>query len=185
MGGVAGNQIKLLKNQHIKKLSLLLSIKSLLESVFQILSKNELLNKCLHGQTQNNNESLNNVIWKRCPKIVFVSKKVLEVSVFSSIIEFNEEVIGLESVYVKLGIPYNFFKINNASKMDNQRMTFMNKKCTKKVIQRRKKLIAIRKGLVDKKKQNETIPVYQLGLINCFNTFFSLFFSFNRFSFIL
>ena len=59
----------------------------------------------------------------------------------------------------------------------------MNKKCTKKGIPRRKKLIAIRKGLVDKEKQNETIPVYQLGLINCFNTFFSLFFSFNQFSF--
>ena len=97
------------KSTYKKKLSLLLSIKSLLAPVFQILSKNELLNKCLHGQTQNNNESLNNVIWKRCPKTVFVSKKVLEVSVFSAIIEFNEEVIGLESVYVELGIPYNFF----------------------------------------------------------------------------
>ena len=34
------------------------------------LGSGELLQKCLHGQTQNVNESLNNVIWMRCPKRV-------------------------------------------------------------------------------------------------------------------
>ena len=58
-----GNQTKFLKNQHVKKkLSLPLSIKSLLTPEFQDLSKNELLNKSLHRQTQNKNESLN---WKK------------------------------------------------------------------------------------------------------------------------
>ena len=33
--------------------------------------------------------------------------------------------------------------------MDNQRTTLVNKKCTKKGIQRRKKLRAIRKGFVN------------------------------------
>ena len=95
---------------------------------------------------------------------MFVSKKVLELSVFSVIIDFNDGAIGLESVYVELGIPYNFFKINNASKMDNQRITLMNKdECTKKGIQRRKKLRAIRKRFVDEEKQNETISAYAAG----------------------
>ena len=40
------------------------------------LSKDELLAKCLHGETQNNNESLN-MIWAKCPKNVFVTKPVL------------------------------------------------------------------------------------------------------------
>ena len=34
--------------------------------IFMELSKDELLRKCLHGSTQNNNESINGVIWKRC-----------------------------------------------------------------------------------------------------------------------
>ena len=63
MGRVLSNQTKLLKNQHTKKAQFATIIKSLLTPVFQDLSKDELLNKCLHGQTQNNNESLNNVIW--------------------------------------------------------------------------------------------------------------------------
>ena len=96
------------KSTYKKKLSLALSIKSLLTPVFQDLSKDELLHKCLHGQTQNKNELLNNVIWKKCPKTMFVSKKVLESSVFSAIIEFNDRVIGQESVYIEFGIPYNF-----------------------------------------------------------------------------
>ena len=47
--------------------------------------------------------------------------------------------------------------------MDNQRITLMNKKCTKKGIQRRKKLRAIRKGFVDEEKQNETISACAAG----------------------
>ena len=37
--------------------------------IFLDLSKDELLAKCLHGETQNNDESLNNMIWAKCPKM--------------------------------------------------------------------------------------------------------------------
>ena len=37
--------------------------------IFLDLSKDELLAKCLHGEAQNNNESLNNMIWAKCPKM--------------------------------------------------------------------------------------------------------------------
>ena len=38
------------------------------------MSDDNLLQKCLHGITQHNSESLNGVIWKRCPKDVFVAR---------------------------------------------------------------------------------------------------------------
>ena len=49
--------------------------------IFLDLSDENLLSKCLHGKTQNNNESINNVIWKRCPKDINVGRKTLEFGV--------------------------------------------------------------------------------------------------------
>lgn len=58
--------------------------------IFDSLSKTELLEKCLHGKTQNPNESVNNVIWNRLPKTVFVGNKTLYFGVYEAIASFNE-----------------------------------------------------------------------------------------------
>ena len=45
--------------------------------VFKALSDDSLLKKCLHGGTQNSNESFHHLIWDRsfpCPKTVFVGR---------------------------------------------------------------------------------------------------------------
>ena len=72
--------------------------------IFLDLSKDELLAKYLHGETQNNNESLNNMLWAKCPKNVFVTKPVLQLGVNSAVIEFNEGANGVIRVFEKLGI---------------------------------------------------------------------------------
>ena len=64
--------------------------KKIIKPIFMNLGDNELLEKCLHGKTQNNNESLNGMIWKKCPKDVYVGKCVLEMGVSSAVICFNE-----------------------------------------------------------------------------------------------
>ena len=46
--------------------------------------------KCLDGKTQNNNKSINNLIWKSCPKDVYVGRTVLEIGTASAVINFNE-----------------------------------------------------------------------------------------------
>ena len=45
------------------------------------------MQKCLHEKTQNNNESRNGLIWKRCPKDVFLGRVTLELGVFSAVRE--------------------------------------------------------------------------------------------------
>ena len=57
--------------------------------IFQQISAPELLEKCLHGRTQNNNEALNSFIWKRLPKDIFVGAYLLEMGVCSSILNLN------------------------------------------------------------------------------------------------
>ena len=53
--------------------------------IFLDLSDDNILSKWLHGKTQNNNELINNVIWKRCLKDVNVGRKTLELDVASAV----------------------------------------------------------------------------------------------------
>ena len=52
-----------------------------IKPVFEFLASDELLSKCLHGGTQNNNESFHHIIWNLCPKEVFVGRRRLEIAV--------------------------------------------------------------------------------------------------------
>ncbi|GFW43405.1 uncharacterized protein TNCV_2924531 [Trichonephila clavipes] len=48
------------------------SVIKLMKPTYLALCDKELLKKCLHGKTQNNNESFNNVLWSVLPKKIFV-----------------------------------------------------------------------------------------------------------------
>ena len=60
-----------------------------IKSIFVRLSADELLGKCLHGKTQNQNESYNSLIWKRTPKDKFVKQMTFEIAVYDSAAHFN------------------------------------------------------------------------------------------------
>ncbi|GFT54056.1 uncharacterized protein TNCV_154121 [Trichonephila clavipes] len=57
--------------------------------VFRDLANPELLKKCLHGGTQNPNDSVNNVIWSRVPKKTFVQLEVLSLGTYDAVSSFN------------------------------------------------------------------------------------------------
>ena len=57
--------------------------------VYQRLATNELLERCSSGKTQNPNESLHSVVWAKCPKEVFISRKKLDIAITQGISEFN------------------------------------------------------------------------------------------------
>ena len=57
--------------------------------IYQSLCKSEMLDKCLHGKTQNANESFNGMIWNRMLNVAHVGLDVLAVSVYDSIAHFN------------------------------------------------------------------------------------------------
>ena len=50
--------------------------------VFEELSDDKLLRKCLHGKTQNQNESYNSTIWHRILKSIFVSATTFQLGVY-------------------------------------------------------------------------------------------------------
>ena len=63
------------KETYKKKLNLPVAIMNEIKPVFQDLSDLKMLEKCLHGTTQNCNEPFSQLIWNRCQKGIFTSKK--------------------------------------------------------------------------------------------------------------
>lgn len=57
--------------------------------VYQRLGSYELLNRCSKCLTQNSNESLNGLIWTKCPKVRNVSKRAVETAVAAAVGEYN------------------------------------------------------------------------------------------------
>ena len=57
--------------------------------IFERLSKDRLMVRCVFGAIQNQNESFNNTIWQRCPKTEFCSATTLEIAVNLAVISFN------------------------------------------------------------------------------------------------
>ena len=64
-------------------------IHQLIKPIFTDPSNESPLLKFLQGKTQNANESINSIIWTKCPKNIYVQGNVLKMGVASAVINFN------------------------------------------------------------------------------------------------
>ena len=136
---------------------------NIIKPIFTDLSSEDLLKKCLHGETQNANESLNNVIWNKCPKSVYVGRPVLEMGVHSAVLEFNEGSCGIDSVFKHFGIQTGSCTHNLSVDRNQDRICRAMRKSAGEGRKRRKTLRAIKKGLIDKDKELEPKDSYITG----------------------
>lgn len=97
------------------------AIMETIKPVFRDLSQTELLKKCLHGRTQNQNESLNHVIWTRIPKNVFVQINTLHFGVYDAIATYNRGNIIKCEVLQRMGLMPGKFMISSMLSVDNER----------------------------------------------------------------
>ena len=104
----------------------------LLEPIFQRLSKNDLLNRCLRGMTQNQNESINGVLWGRCPKTKFCGRQKVELAVSETVCEFNTGAYSKLSIQFDCGLNVSSNIIASASLQDKVRI----KKAAMKILDR-------------------------------------------------
>ena len=132
-----------------------MAIKSAILPIFQDLSKDELLSKCLHGRTQNANEALNKLIWQRCPKSTFVSKRIIDIATASAVLYFNDGCKGLKRIFQRLGIKNGVYTMKLGAEVDQHRVCNMNRKSTQRVKRRRKQLRSIKKGFDDDNGEKE------------------------------
>ncbi|KAL7290756.1 hypothetical protein TKK_0015504 [Trichogramma kaykai] len=66
------------------------SIQSYILPVYESLNNDDLLKRCLGKNTQNANETYNNLIWQITPKTKFSSKNVVEIAAWIAACSFNE-----------------------------------------------------------------------------------------------
>ena len=117
----------------------------------------DLLSICLHASTQNNNESLNALVWKHCPKDVFVRIDVLNLGCYFAIINFNDGLNGINRVFEKLYLKPGHYSSSFLASSDLKRVRNMEKKYNEKEKSRRKQLRSIRKGFLDKDEEEESL----------------------------
>lgn len=138
------------------------AIVDLLEPIYDELSDPDLLLKCLHGKTQNNNECLNKLIWDRCSKEVFVGNKTIEDAVYCAVAQFNDGNVSILKHFEKLGINPGRFTSSAVGVTNRKRIYLSDLKSAEKAKKRRKQLRSLKKGFEDKNEEQEG-NVYESG----------------------
>ena len=110
-----------------------------MKPIYQRLSEDSLLQKCLDGKTQNQNEALNAMMWERVPKGVFVGSEVLQLGVYDAVSHFNITGSNQIKVFETLGIPPGEFCLIECQQSDYNRVS----KAEYKSQERNKTIISI------------------------------------------
>lgn len=82
--------------QHKPALSI--EIFNAIKPIYEDLSRNELLERCLGGYTQNNNECFNSTVWNIAPKTVSSNKKVLDIATSVATCIFNDGLFSIMKI---------------------------------------------------------------------------------------
>ena len=142
-------------NNYVPGPGLSMNVIKHVKPIFKDLGNAELLSKCLHGQTQNQNESFNAMIWKRIPKTTYVGLDQFELGVFDAVAHFNIGGKAAIRIYEKLGMSPGINTINGCQLLNIQRLNNAGRKTRETVKVRRRYLRGIRKSKGDKHKQAE------------------------------
>ena len=142
----------------------------LVKPKFMELSDDELLKMFLHEKTQNSNESVNGVIWKKCPKDIYVGRSTLEMGVDSAIISFNFGARRLLDVFREYGLQDALYTNTFCRKKDKSRIKESCRKKSDKGKSSRKRLRAVRKRFGTRKKKGRVLCMDLVSAIhdNCF-----------------
>lgn len=131
--------------------------------VYCRLASDELLSKCTAGKTQNVNESVHSVIWRKCPKEIFVSKKKLEMAVTSAVTEFNMGCtanISMRDLVSTVKLSPAAYKIGN--RRDKRRLQQAATSTSENFKTSRKKL-RLSKSVTESRKKQQEGSTYQAG----------------------
>ena len=108
--------------------------------IFERLSDKELLGRCQLGLTQNQNESLNGVLWSNIPKTLFLGKRRVTIAVCEAISVFNTGSAAKAVLMENIGLSVGENVYRALRKEDNQRILSAAQKISKKYRLRRKEI---------------------------------------------
>ncbi|XP_063986122.1 uncharacterized protein LOC135167084 isoform X2 [Diachasmimorpha longicaudata] len=101
-----------------------------MKPIYEDLSKDELLERCVGGFTQNNNESFNQLIWKITPKILPAGSIIVQIAALIVACTFNEGISALLLIMHSMDLKLGPNSHNYARKIDENRVIAAEKKST-------------------------------------------------------
>lgn len=113
-----------------------------LKPKFEFLSQEQLLRRCVFGATQNNNESLNSLVWVRCPKHKYHGPTTVRIAVALAVLAFNNGHMSKVQVLEKLDISAHQNAEKVWRKRDQKRIKRADKAITDKEKKRRQNATA-------------------------------------------
>ncbi|GFU11485.1 uncharacterized protein TNCV_4742261 [Trichonephila clavipes] len=146
------------------KNSLPVDVVEAMRPVFRDLANPELLKKCLHGGTQNPNESVNNVIWSRVPKKTFVQLEVLSLGTYDAVSSFNMGNVSKLEILRKMCIEPGDYTVQAMECLDKQRLLRVKYSCLQKTKKVRKEKRLKRKKEDDELLKNADDLEYGAGM---------------------
>lgn len=109
------------ENTYKHKSSLPEAIMDEIKPIFRDLTHPSLLKKCLEGYTQNQNESVNNLIWRYCPKVKNHGLVTVNAGVSLAVSVFNDGACTYIRVLEELGVEAGQFAKNCMFTIDEKR----------------------------------------------------------------
>lgn len=97
-------------------------VQAMIKPVYESLTKDDLLKRCLGRNTQNNNESYNHSLWMLASKHVFSGKTVIEIAAWVSACVFNEGNFTVLKIMELMGIKIGPYASHSAEKRDEERL---------------------------------------------------------------
>ena len=104
----------------------------LLKPILVSLSDEELLKRCILGTTQNPNESINSLVWVRCPKHKFQGAKSVDFAAASAVLSFNGGSTRYSDLMESVGTPAADVALKIYEKKDQDRIKKSEKAADKK-----------------------------------------------------
>ena len=103
-------------------------IQVILKPIYEELASDELLERCLGSNTQNNNESFNSCVWQLAPKHIFCGRKVLEIAVWIAASTFNEGFASILKMMEVMGVQIGSGAATFARMQDDLRVRIANRR---------------------------------------------------------
>ena len=98
-------------------------VQKAIHPIYEALSNDDLLRRCTGGNTQNDNESLNALIWMLAPKHLHCGEKTVKIAVYIAASKFNEGYTAIVKLMTIMGIIVGRSALNFAQMTDRQRIS--------------------------------------------------------------
>lgn len=103
----------------------------LLRPIFDRLSESHLLERCIGGYSQNQNESFNSLIWKRCPKHTWRGPLLIKLAVNLSVLQWScGAFIGRSKIMTGFRLDQGKYTCEASVVKDSQRLSHSLRKAT-------------------------------------------------------